>query len=187
MNQPIRRGCGYQWIVAAGRAPAFVISIDDDVRLLPTQLALLFERLVAEPQIPHGLMGIEQSQFFQNRDMEVDQLNQVYAITAAQLRVYAALVDALTARQLVAADTIEFWGDDILISHSGIGRPKIHAAGTILRCATANDPRIATHKQAQFRERREEVHKALAPLLAPLAANRRTTPPAGGASPRPDG
>lgn len=167
LNQPTRRGCGYQWTVAAQRAPEFLISIDDDIRLLPAQLALLFERLVAEPEIPHGLMGICRGQFFQNRDMQVDLLNQVYAISAEQLRVYAALVDALTTRRLVAADTIEFWGDDIVISHAGIRPPKIHAAGAILRCATANDPRIATYKQAQFCQRRAEVHSALAQLLTP--------------------
>jgi len=167
LNQPTRRGCGYQWDVVASRAPDFVISVDDDVCLLPSQLALLFERLVAEPLRPHGLMGFRGSQYFQNRDMEVDELNQVYAITAAQLRTYVAMHAALTARGLVTADTIDFWGDDILISRTGIRRPKIHAAGAVLRCATANDSRVAIHKQAEFRERRAEVWNALKQLRIP--------------------
>src|SRR5215831_5624746 len=34
LHQPTRRGCGYQWDVVASRSPEFVISVDDDVRLL---------------------------------------------------------------------------------------------------------------------------------------------------------
>lgn len=39
-NQPTRRGCGYQWTVASSVAPQYLISIDDDLRLRPAQLAL---------------------------------------------------------------------------------------------------------------------------------------------------
>jgi len=170
LNQPTRRGCGYQWEVAASRDPEFLISIDDDIRPLPFQLALLFERLVADPQRPHGLMGSRGAEFFENREMEVGELNQVYAITAAQLRVYVALVAALTGRGLVTADLIEFWGDDILISRTGTRPPKIHAAGAVLRCATASDPRVAIHKQAEFRQRRSEVWNALKQVPTPATS-----------------
>jgi len=170
LNQPTRRGCGYQWDIAASRAPEFLISIDDDIRLLPSQLALLFERLVADPQRPHGLMGSRDEEFFENREMEVGELNQVYAITAAQLRVYLALVAALTSRGLVTAETIEFWGDDILISRTGTRPPRIHAAGRVLRCATASDPRVAIHKQAEFRQRRSEVWNALKQVPTPATS-----------------
>jgi hypothetical protein len=162
VNQPIRRGCGYGWIVASGFDPEFLICIDDDLRLLPSQVARLFARLLGEPAIPHGLAGIRASQYYQNRDMEVDELNQVYAITRAHLRTYRELVAEITDQGLVTDDAVEFWGDDIVISQSGAGRPKIHATGFILRCPTANHPRVATYKQSPFPQSRAAVYAALA-------------------------
>jgi len=162
VNQPIRRGCGYGWIVASDVDPEFLICIDDDLRLRPSQVARLFARLLEEPAIPHGLAGIRASQYYQNLDMEVDELNQVYAIARAHLRAYRDLVAAITNEGLVTSDAVEFWGDDIVISQSGAGRPKIHATGFILRCPTANHPRVAMYKQSPFPQSRADVYSALA-------------------------
>ena len=181
VDQPIRRGCGHCWIVASDFDPEFLICIDDDLRLLPSQVARLFERLLEEPAIPHGLAGIRASRYYQNRDMEVDELNQVYAIARAHLRTYRDLVAAITTQGLVTHDTVEFWGDDIVISQSGAGRPKIHETGFILRCPTANHPRVATYKQPPFPESRAAVYSALAKVRRQGRGARRLD------QPRPDG
>lgn len=161
INQPVRRGCGHGWVVANRVNPEFLISIDDDVLIFPTQLAKLFKRLVEQPEIPHGLAGSFQSKYYQGKEMEVDNLYQIYAITGTHLKRYLELVEMITSYNYVSPESVEFWGDDIVISQTGMNRPMIHNVGLILRGSTANKQGVATYKEEEFAQRRMEVERAL--------------------------
>jgi hypothetical protein len=161
INQPTRRGCGYGWIVASKANPEFLISIDDDLLIFPAQLAKLFTQLVEQPEVPHGYAGRLNSKYYQNKEMEVDNLLQIYAVTGTHLRKYLELVEAITSHNYSSYESIEFWADDILISQTGTKKPIIHNLGFLLRCPTANEPGVATYKNEEFQQRRIEVQTTL--------------------------
>ena len=76
LNQSIRCVCGYRWIVAREISPEYLIVIDDDIVLFPWQLKILFESLLEEPKIPHGLSGMVRMndgsfQFQQRKNIEI--------------------------------------------------------------------------------------------------------------------
>ena len=88
INQPTRHGPGYCWMLADKEDSDFFILIDDDFLASPRQLKILFQHLVEQPDVPHGVTGFFKSKYYQNREMEVVTLNQIYAITRAHLDKY---------------------------------------------------------------------------------------------------
>ena len=100
LNQSIRRACGYRWIVAREISPEYLIVIDDDIVLFPWQLKILFESLLEEPKIPHGLSGMVRMndgsfQFQQRKNIEIHSLTEIYAVTKGHLKRYFELVKTL--------------------------------------------------------------------------------------------
>ena len=86
VNQAVRRGCGYRWLVADGFSPQYLIVMDDDILLFPWQVEKLFSALVAEPEIPHGFAGMVQQpdgflDYQQKQERRVDYICEIYAIT----------------------------------------------------------------------------------------------------------
>lgn len=138
--------------------------IDDDLLLFPGQISMLFRRLVEQPQIPHGLIGRFNSIYYLNREMEVDNLYEVYAATHIHARQYSQLVEKITACGYASRETIENWAQDIILSHTGHGRPRIHDAGYLLRCPTTTKKGVATYRKVEFQPRRKQVRSALARL-----------------------
>lgn len=166
INQPKRRGSGYVWIVAKKLNPRYLISIDDDLLIFPSQLAILFQHLLKNPEIPHGLVGGIGSMHYTQKEMEVDILYEIYAVTGKHLRRYAELVEAITTKSNVTEKLIEYWGDDIVISHSGTLRPLIHDSGlTLIRCDTAGEFGVAVSARTEFQDRRKKIQKALEAVL----------------------
>jgi len=161
INQPRKCGCGYGWIVASKTNAEFIISVDDDVLIFPMQLAKLFRKLVEYPEVPHGLAGGCGSRYYRSRELEVEQLYEIYAVTKQHIDVYFQLFKRIISFNLASAEDIQFWSDDILISHAGTARPRIHDVGFILRCLTAREVGIATHMEDQFYERRVRVARAV--------------------------
>ncbi|HVO28317.1 MAG TPA: hypothetical protein VMW56_32340 [Candidatus Margulisiibacteriota bacterium] len=166
LDQPVRRGCGWGWLVASQFDPDYLISIDDDLLAVPNQVAALFQKLVAEPAIPHGRAGAVGSQYYQcptgpSREMEVDTLYIVYAVTRAHLRRYRELLEALTRGHYASNDIIEYLADDVLISRAGSGRPKIHNVGRLFHLPTFDKPGVATHRTPGFEEKRLHVRRAV--------------------------
>jgi hypothetical protein len=134
INQTVRHGCAYRWELTGLENAEFLIGIDDDLLLFPKQIGYLFKRLVEKPEVPHGLIGTFDSNYYLNREMEVD---------------------------LASVESIEFWSDDLIISRTGTGRPNIHDAGYILRCETAVKTGVALYQDEEFKPRRDEVRSAL--------------------------
>jgi cellulose synthase/poly-beta-1,6-N-acetylglucosamine synthase-like glycosyltransferase len=165
INQLTRRGCGYRWYIAETYAPEYLIVIDDDMRLFPGQLAKLFRCLINEPEIPHGISGMfilenESFVFTEKKNIDVDFLCEVYAVTGKHLKRYMELI-RLIANGNTITTHIEYAADFMIISKTGIRKPKIHKVGRISRSSTYNDVGIAIHKEKGFTKSMQEIHRAL--------------------------
>jgi hypothetical protein len=165
VSQPVQRRCGYRWLVAQTFDPAYLIVLDDDVRLYPSQLARLFEYLVGDPSVPHGVAGLRQVAdteciFVERTDANVDFLCEVYAITGQHLRRYEALRARLEEAPSMG-ELIDRSCDFVVLGRTGDGRPQIHDLGRIHRCETFNQVGVALHKDPSFREDVREVLHAL--------------------------
>ncbi|MGH9941657.1 MAG: hypothetical protein ACRD9R_04765 [Pyrinomonadaceae bacterium] len=161
VNQPVRRGCGYRWIIAGAEGADYFIAIDDDCLLYPAQFAALFRRLVERPEVPHGLAGLRRSRYVQRYEGEVDVLYNVFAVTRAHVAAYLTYVEEIVANEYAPHEAIEFWGDDVIMSQTGAARARVHDVGRLSWCRTAFAPGVALHKEAQFELRRNEVSRAL--------------------------
>lgn len=154
-NQSTRRGCGYRWLVARDFSPEYLIVVDDDIVLFPRQLKVLFESLLREPAIPHGLSGMRRKQdghleFRQRENIEVHYLTEIYAVSQEHLERYFEMVEILEEQDENISDEIGSMVDFIVISQTGTHQPKIHKAGRIYRDETFNVEGVAVHKNERF-------------------------------------
>jgi hypothetical protein len=156
MNQSVRQGCGYRWQIASEVNPEYLLVIDDDLFLFPGQLTKLFKFLLAEPKIPHGLSGInchpDGSYEFRDREnRETDFLCEIYAITREHLGHYMKTYAELSSdKQIIRM--VDSTTDFILLSHTGVSRPKIHDVGRLFRDETFKTEGVAVHKKEMFNE-----------------------------------
>jgi hypothetical protein len=161
LDQSVRRGPGFTWILASQEDADYFLSLDDDVLLYPEQLALLFRNLRDRPAVPHGLAGTYRSKYVQGREQEVDNLYLLYAATRDHVNRYLENARDIVETGLASDEDIEYWSNDIVLSASGASRPLIHDAGFLLQGRTCYDPAVAIHKQGQFASRRHRVEQAL--------------------------
>ena len=166
IDHPVRHGPGWRWLVASNFDPEYLICIDDDVLVMPHQVAALFRTLLADPAVPHGRAGAIGNQYYQyptpgDGAMEVDDLYIVYAVTRAHLKRYGDLVAAVTATGHVSSDEIEYLADYLLISRAGHAMPKIHNVGRLMQLPTFDKPGVAVHKEPAFEATRLRVRRTL--------------------------
>jgi hypothetical protein len=136
---------GHRFVLAVRESGDYFLSVDDDIFLTPRQIALLFEQLVRNDAVPHGVKGNLYEPAWANafgHDQEVDVLHGVYAFTRRQVAVTTALAETLGLAPLSGLRN----GEDILMSFAGRARPKIHAVGRITECASNALPGIALWK-----------------------------------------
>jgi len=170
INQKSRRGCGYRWIIANEINPEYLIVVDDDILLFPSQLRTLFKNLIEEPEIPHGISGMlhlddGEFEFHEKENMQVDYLCETYAVSRQNLNRYLELVKFL-ANQNSLSMMIESSADFMLISQTGSQNPKIHNVGRLFRCPTFNEPGVAVHKDQDFDTSMVAVSRVLDNLIA---------------------
>ena len=161
INQPVRRGPGYCWNLADKEDSQFFILIDDDFLVSPRQIKILFQHLLDEPDIPHGITGHLDGNYYQNKEMEVDKLNQIYAISREHLTRYLELTEKIRVFNQSVYELIEPFAHEVIISKTGINRPKIHRIGLLTRCPTARKPGVAIHRRREFLVGRQQVISAL--------------------------
>ncbi|MGL5082033.1 MAG: glycosyltransferase family A protein [Microcoleaceae cyanobacterium] len=162
INQPVRRGCGYGWIVASQQSSDYFVVIDDDLLIYPDQLVMLFQRLIEEPESPHGFIGRRSDgEYVMQQETEVAFLYNIYAVTKTHIQRYLEYAAAIVAKGYASQESIEYWSDDIIISQTGVHQPRIHDAGFILQCKTTRTSGVATFVEGQFEGRRLEVYQAL--------------------------
>lgn len=165
INQDSKRGCGYRWEIAHSLSPEYLIVIDDDILLYPSQIAALFVRLLKEPEIPHGFTGMQHQVddsfiYHERQEINVDYLCEVYAVTKKHLQRYAELKEQI-ARDDALAKSIESATDFMLISQSGAHQPQIHRTNRLLRCETFKEASVAVHQKDDFRKNMLKVYRAL--------------------------
>lgn len=170
VNQPIRRGCGHRWLVANEFSPEYLIVVDDDVLIFPWQLRLLFEALVAEPDVPHGFAGMVQHEdgfleYRQEEERSLDYICEIYALTGAHLKRYMELRNEVIKDESLK-QMVESAADFMIVSRSGSRAPKIHDAGHLFRCPTYNAAGVAVHKDNDFNSSMMGVARALNALAS---------------------
>jgi hypothetical protein len=169
INQKSQRGCGYRWIIANEFNPEYLIVVDDDILLFPSQLRIIFKNLINEPEIPHGISGMLHHangdfEYYEKMDMQVDYLCEIYAVTRQNLHRYLELESFVTKDDSLSK-MIESSADFMLISQTGSQNPKIHNVGRLFRCPTFNEPGVAVHKAPGFDANMVEVSRALNNLI----------------------
>lgn len=171
INHLVRRGCGYGWVVASQQNADYFIVIDDDMLIYPQQLTVLFQQLIKKPELPHGFIGIRaDGEYIIHQEAEVECLYNIYAVTKAHIQKYLEYTKEMVANGYVSQESIEYWGDDLVLSQTGTGQPRIHKAGSIRQCKTTKTSGVATFTENQFEGQRLKVYHALAKVKA-----RRTT------------
>ena len=146
IDQPRETPPGIRVPLALQYPGELFIFLDDDVFPTPHQLTRLYSALVRQPEVPHGYAGLrhlplsDTSPAFKQGDWntEVQMLFRLYLCSRAVLERYLELAERLG---IVHAEFGN--GEDILLSFSGAGRPRIHAIGHVLRCATSDLPGVA--------------------------------------------
>jgi hypothetical protein len=166
MNQKISRTCGYRWRIAKELDSEYIIAIDDDILLFPSQLKKLFQHLIQEPEIPHGFSGMlhlknDEFQFREREELVVHFLCEIYAVTKEQVRDYFEIETMLIEKENVLPDVIERYGDFIVISQTGIQNPKIHNGGRLMRSNTFKTSGVANHKDDEFTDSVVKVSNAV--------------------------
>jgi hypothetical protein len=173
LNQGVRRAGGYRWVVAKKFSSEYLIAIDDDIVMFPWQLKVLFENLLKDPNVPHGLSGMIHMengdlQFHQREDIDVHYLTEIYAVTRKHVEQYFEMVQLFFEQSSDLADAIERLADFVVISQTGPYHPRIHKAGRIFRDETHNAQGVALHKDEQFSNvvnRVSQLVKELRPQL----------------------
>ncbi|RKZ83517.1 MAG: hypothetical protein DRR19_19010 [Candidatus Parabeggiatoa sp. nov. 1] len=166
INQPVRKRCGWRWVMAKEESANYFIALDDDAFIYPEQIGMLFNRLIQQPDVPHGVKGSVfwdpknekfTNKYFQQKEMDVDVLHQLYFVTKEHVNRYFKYVDKIKASNCVVGNEIEPVGDDIVISHTGLNQAKIHDVGFPLTCPTQYAKGIAVRSEENFDQRRREI------------------------------
>jgi hypothetical protein len=168
----LRKRCRYRWVIAAKNPGSYYIAIDDDVFVNPEQIKQLFESLIDDPNVPHGMFGSVYNtespknekissaySYFNAMNMSVDVLHQIYAITDKHLSNYFKLLAKVRTHDHEVSRNLKKVGDDIVISHAGSVRPKIHDFGFVLECSSHNLNSMATFKEPGFYQRRIRIFR----------------------------
>lgn len=171
ITQPIERPASMMAMIAykeaQSRAQRF-LSIDDDLFLFPEQIEVLLRAFTKDPSVPHGLIGQSidaggRVRHHVTGERTVDILHRVYAFTADHIHRYVQLLDPLGYATCEEKMMLPY-GSDIVLSHAGNGKPKIHAAGTFLSCPTNEKPGIAKFREQGFAPFREMLQANLKKL-----------------------
>lgn len=161
LDQSVRRGAGYRWELIRRESADFCLAIDDDILLFPKQIARLTGHLIAQPTVPHGLAGETDSGYIQQQETAVNFLCQVYAVSRQLVQAYFDRVQAIRFLDPTAAEKVEFFGDDLVISSAGADLPLIHNIGVVLRCTTASQNGVAISTLPGFNAERVVIRRSL--------------------------
>jgi hypothetical protein len=164
----VHRRAGFRWHLARAEDVEYMLSMDDDVFLFPGQIAGLFQCLIDDSEVPHGLFGTvyrglpavtrderkKTESFVTQKETEVDVLHRVYGIGRVHLKNYFKYLDRSKAYRPLSEDAV---GDDIAISFASTRRPRVHDLGPILLCPSSRWSPIALHQEKAFFEKRREI------------------------------
>lgn len=158
IRQPVRSYPSKRYEIALQTGDEWLLCIDDDTFLTPRQVRALFEALLDDRGVPHGVAGehfgvdggVESYAFGRHgRGEAVDCLVWAYAFTRRHVERYFELLRA------VGIDNAALHAnEDIVLSLSGEGPALVHHVGTLHLCSSRDAQDVATSRQAGFREQR---------------------------------
>jgi hypothetical protein len=102
----------------------------------------------------------------QRREAEVDVLHKAYFVDRARLDEYFRLRRALAARDPALVPLVDELADDLVISATGRGRPRVHDVGGYAECPTAKLNGLAISSLERFAPARVRILRALRALEA---------------------
>lgn len=166
-------GCLRRECVAYHEGASYVLFIDDDLLLSPEQIRMLFIALLREPERVHAPCGERWTPhkilYYQHGDNdELDVPSRAYACTQEHLQHFMQLYETL--RHTPYQGSAAFF-DDLILSLSGVSRPRCCAVGNLLSCPSSSDPHIAVYRSPNFTDQsRRNMHTFLASReLLPVA------------------
>lgn len=166
INQKVHMPAAHRFFLASELEGEYFVSIDDDLFLSGNQVDQLVSFVAKYPEVPHGgpwgqkLVTIENCSRLQGwlyPDDEVDVLNRAYAFSREHAKKFVALCSILGASNALESGP---W-DDVVISHSGAGRPKTHHLGDWQSCPSSNDASVALWMQPGFHDSRLRIFNQL--------------------------
>lgn len=139
ISQEQPTACGYRYDLARASSGERFIVIDDDIFLSPQQVDLLYSRFLENPDVPHGVQGqvwesdpeSEAPRPFVG-EREVDVLNRVYLVNRKILNTMYHILGKFGLHNAAEVHNAE----DLFVSFSGTGRPRIHDVGKWVDCPT---------------------------------------------------
>lgn len=166
---PENRGTIARFEAARADDGRYFLAMDDDIFLSPEQIHTLFRHLCKNPEVPHGVFGQdcqggkEDVYAIVGREGPIDIISRVYAFTHEHVHTFFHLLDVLKIRSAEERRCLTF-GDDIILSHSGRGKPSCHDLGSFLSCPTSSSKGIAVFQEDGFWEYRRQLFQKLAML-----------------------
>lgn len=172
LDRSVRTGPGMRIALAATSETEFVLSFDDDAFHSPTQLAALFEALVADPSVVHGTEGEVRipGKILTSSDSnypfecgrkgmrcEVDAVTQGYAFTRTHAHRCLELFRLLGMPEPEAI----FNGEDLTLSASGDGKPRLEDIGAFAECLSCFADDKALNRVPGFFAARVELYRKL--------------------------
>lgn len=167
INQPVATLYTIRWSIAAAQSGYdYFFCPDDDLYLSGDQIDQVLAELFKRPQVPHGVVG--QLRCFRDGkpfldsdvgrvDCEIDILNRCYFFTKAHVQRTLELCQLMGYQNI--ADTR--FMDDLLLSFSGEQRPLIHHVGELQSCPSSIQKGIATWREDNFANTREDGYMRL--------------------------
>lgn len=166
VNQDVRRRAGYRYEIAKDLTEEYYIFIDDDLFLLPSQIAALYRELLKNPGPAHGVWGqrfykdgdgFSWKSGFSHFDGELDVINRAYFLTRRHVDNFIWNLHELGIERVV---DLKF-GDDMILSFSGEKRPLCHDVGLLIDCPTKDSDDIAIWKENEFFDYRSGLYERL--------------------------
>lgn len=163
---PVKRHC-----IARECPGEYFLCIDDDVFLTPEQIDLLVNELINDPSKLHGIFGeiirikpgrIERRGGIFNVSCKVTVISRVYAFTRIHVRRFFEILHALGINDPRDVGP----GDDLVLSFTGMGRPRVHDLGPLQFCPTSSLKGVAMWKENDFFARRYRLFLRLRSLAA---------------------
>ena len=168
INQDQHRSCGYRWNIAKSEPCEYFLAVDDDMLLYPKQLTKLFARLLDKPQVPHGVIGscydLNKKKnghfaysYCKYKELRVDVLHCVYAVTKQHVSQYFNYLEKVHMDGLIEVTHTVRFGDDVVMSQTGIGPAVIHDLGKLLHCPSSNVEGVANYLEPDFHSYRDSL------------------------------
>jgi hypothetical protein len=155
IDQPQRERPGIRWRLARDQMAdcPVVVAVDDDVFLYPSQIRALVEAVLDDPDRVHGFAGMDGHTYLSGEDRDVDHIVRVYATTQDHIARYFELIDRMPDH----GGEVERIGDDMVISLSAPGPPRMHDVGYVLSCRTSTEDGIAVNREDDFTSVRDLI------------------------------